>query len=106
MRTTIKVFLRTEEKKREAIRLKEIKETTPAPPVEAVPVPEAPVPELAQETPAEAAIQGQSPAADEQSASEIVQDAEDNTEAQKDVPHQSIEVSLMLNFQFDHANIL
>ena len=105
LRTTIKVFLRTEEKKREAIRLKEIKETTPAPPVEAVPIPEAPAPESEQDAPAEAAIQGQSPAAEQQSASEIVQDAEENAETQKDVPHQSIEVNSTLNHQGEHANI-
>jgi hypothetical protein len=34
LRTTIKVFLRTEEKKREAVRLKEAKDTPPATPVE------------------------------------------------------------------------
>jgi len=34
LRTTIKVFLRTAEKKREALRSKEVKETTPATPVE------------------------------------------------------------------------
>lgn len=32
LRTTIKVFLRTEEKKREALRLKEVKDTPPATP--------------------------------------------------------------------------
>jgi hypothetical protein len=41
LRTTIKVFLRTEEKKREALRLKEAKDTPPATPIEPTPAPAA-----------------------------------------------------------------
>lgn len=99
MRTTIKVFLRTEEKKREALRLKEAKNTPPdtprdvEPPVtavipeetptaeEVVPMPElntesAPVVEPVEETPAPA-----NPV-----------DVEQAQEAQQDIPQPSIEV--------------
>lgn len=86
LRTTIKVFLRTEEKKREALRLKEIKEATPVP-VEAPTPVDIPV----QESEAAEVTANQSPSA-EQVTSEIIQEAEQNTEAEKDVPHQSIEV--------------
>lgn len=101
LRTTIKVFLRTEERKREALRLKETKATPPATPIEVKPaVVEAPVPD---ETPVEA------PVSDEPTANEVktedvpetekTEDAPSNqldteplTEAQKDIPQQSIEV--------------
>lgn len=43
LRTTVRVFLRTEEKKREASRPKDV---TPATPVEATPTPQLPTPEV------------------------------------------------------------
>ncbi|CAG8958150.1 hypothetical protein HYFRA_00000499 [Hymenoscyphus fraxineus] len=39
LRTTIKIFLRTEEKKREVLRQKEVKDTPPATPLEPEPIP-------------------------------------------------------------------
>lgn len=94
LRTTIKVFLRTEEKKREALRLKDEKNTPPDTPVQVAAAPEV-LPQIEEtsvvpEATAFAAI-----------------DAEENpikateadipaTEAQQDIPQQSIEVILRL----------
>ena len=98
LRTTIKVFLRTEEKKREALRLKELKEATPNPQVEVPTLVEVSIPEITE--PSADAFIKQSPSTEQQGASEIIQDADEISEAQKDVPHQSIEVckSMQQNF--------
>jgi len=99
LRTTIKVFLRTEEKKREAVRAKALKDTPPVTPVEDVtaPIPtEEPVSLLVpgakadEPTPAtesEPAIEHAPGDTDEVAASERLP-----TEDQQDVPQQSIEV--------------
>jgi len=92
LRTTIKVFLRTEEKKREAIRLKELKNSPPATPVDNVPTPiEAPT--TTEATPA--AAQTEEPLSAVDQAVEIPaqpENTEQFLEAQQDIPQPSIEV--------------
>lgn len=112
LRTTIKVFLRTEEKKREALRAKAPKETpratpaadtaapAPAPVEEAprstteakaedqTPAPAAAEPEAAAETPAAPATV--EPAPEGEAASNALPN-----EGQEDVPQQSIEVCVL-----------
>lgn len=113
LRTTIKVFLRTEEKKRGALLAKAAKETPPDTPIEAAPPPPAPLPEAAvsasQEQPTEdvqPAIEGHdgtpAPAPEaEVGEGRIKEEIPSDTalsiipprEAQ-DIPHESIEVRL------------
>jgi hypothetical protein len=94
LRTTIKVFLRTAEKKLEALRLKEEKNTPPDTPVlpEPTPVEQTPVTE---ETHIEPRVTAEVEAEEEASAERIVE-ALHNTEqiiqAEQDIPQQSIEV--------------
>jgi hypothetical protein len=95
LRTTIKVFLRTEEKKREALRLKEEKNTPPDTPVlpEPTPVEQTPVVE---ETPIEQPITADVKPEVEPSvepADETLHNAGQITQAEQDIPQQSIEVS-------------
>jgi hypothetical protein len=102
LRTTIKVFLRTEEKKREAAKLKEAKETPPQTPIEATPIGVHPVPDYP-ETPVEASVD--TPQAQVQSVypKEAVDQSEEvpenndaveqsNIPEHQDIPQQSIEV--------------
>jgi len=100
LRTTIKVFLRTEEKKREALRVKEAKEATPVTPSDVEPTPtdvlapaDAEPKEPTQETPAE--VNTDTPAATEEldEAPPNPADAEQAIQAQQDIPQPSIEVS-------------
>jgi len=92
LRTTIKVFLRTEEKKREAIRLKELKNSPPATPVDNVPTPvEAPTTTEA----APAAAQTEEPLSVVDQAVETPaqpENTEQFLETQQDIPQPSIEV--------------
>ncbi|POR39358.1 Uncharacterized protein TPAR_00439 [Tolypocladium paradoxum] len=92
LRTTIRVFLRTAEKKREASRPKESKDTTPATPVEAP----KPVSQLtAEETPARQEPDGTAhaeraaPHHAEQSAQDVAQDADQVRDTQPDESHPS-----------------
>ncbi|TVY39289.1 hypothetical protein LSUB1_G004733 [Lachnellula subtilissima] len=92
LRTTIKVFLRTEEKKREAARLKEAKASPPATPL----VVETPA--LVDPTPAEiikdappAEIQAEEATPAEQIEQAPAKPADEVPAAQQDIPHQSIE---------------
>ncbi|KAL3419253.1 pre-mRNA-splicing factor 38B [Phlyctema vagabunda] len=96
LRTTIKVFLRTEEKKREALRLKEVKNTPPDTPCETeqnvtVVPEEAPVPEEA------APVISGTPRDPTPAIEEVEEgpsdplDANQSQEAQQDIPQQSIE---------------
>ncbi|KAG9237151.1 hypothetical protein BJ875DRAFT_533101 [Amylocarpus encephaloides] len=95
LRTTIKIFLRTEEKKREALRAKEAKAWPPAAALEADPTPVEPTPtaepvvEASQETSAVAAVK--EPAEDEVAAPLSAVDDGNPDQAQEDVPQQSIE---------------
>ncbi|KAI9734064.1 MAG: hypothetical protein M1818_007002 [Claussenomyces sp. TS43310] len=99
LRTTIRVFLRTEEKKREALRLKDQKDTPPATPLEvqtpSIVTPTAiatPVSELKKEPSAEPAADPSTVGVkDEQVDGNTAIDKSVPTEAQKDVPQQSIE---------------
>jgi hypothetical protein len=106
LRTTIKVFLRTEEKKREDRRLKDIKnspvvaEVTPMTPVELVATPTIPL----EPAPASASDVQDQGAAIEASVPEPQQEAglqnnatEDDfsIEAQKDIPQPSIEARFL-----------
>jgi hypothetical protein len=114
LRTTIKVFLRTEEKKREALRLKDLKNTppdtpvTPATPIDALTAPTLPlefVPTPALEAKDEAPQTPQvelSVAGDQDGqvpATEAIP-IELPTEAQQDVPQPSIEVRNLLHLVF------
>lgn len=106
LRTTIKVFLRTEEKKRGALLAKAAKETPPDTPIEAAP--SAAIPEVAQEQPTEnvpvpSAILGQddtpapAPEAESNIKEEIPADkalAIIPSHDAQDIPHESIEVRL------------
>jgi hypothetical protein len=105
LRTTIKVFLRTEEKKREALRLKELKNTPPVtPPVFVeIPAPSVAIPEstptlsqgVTAETPKITTVH--SSTAVEQSGEELASggaELEESIDAQQDVPQPSIEVSV------------
>lgn len=93
LRTTIKVFLRTEEKKREAFRLKEEKNTPPDTPVLPEPTPvvqtavleETPIEPVVAEVKAEA-----EPSAD--TAQQTLPDVDQVIQAEQDIPQQSIEV--------------
>jgi hypothetical protein len=109
LRTTIKVFLRTEEKKREALRLKDLKNTppdtpaTPATPVDALatstlllesapllaPVVKDEAPQLPSVEPSTAGDQGEQVPATEPVTAELP------TEAQQDIPQPSIEVQTL-----------
>lgn len=90
LRTTIKVFLRTEEKKREALRSKEAKNSPPPTPLEAVETPvETPTPVDATEPkPEPSSIAAQDNVENPpETATETPHDAE-----QQDIPQPSIEV--------------
>ena len=100
LRTTIKVFLRTEEKKREAFKSKEVKATPPETPVEAVSVlVETPVvaPEVGAPSQYGDVVE-KAPTSNKQQEDKAVTVnlAEQNQEAQKDIPQQSIEVSSLI----------
>jgi len=95
LRTTIKVFLRTAEKKLEALRLKDEKNTPPDTPVlpEPTPVEQTPnVEETQTEPPATTEVK-----AEEEPSAEAVDETLHNavqiTQAEQDIPQQSIEVS-------------
>ena len=95
LRTTIKVFFRTEEKKREAARLKEAKASPPATPL----VVETPT--LVDPTPAEiikdappAEVQDKEATPAEQIEQAPAKPADEDPAAQQDIPHQSIEVRI------------
>lgn len=95
MRTTIKVFLRTEEKKREALRLKEEKHTPPDTPVLPEPTPIEHT-TFVEETSVEQPISTEVKTEVEPSAElfdEALPNAEQATQAEQDIPQQSIEVS-------------
>lgn len=114
LRTTIKVFLRTEEKKREALRLKDLKDTppdtpvTPATPIDALTAPTLPLESATTNAP-EAKDEEPQPASGELS---VVGDqdgqvsttgaiaAELPTEAQQDIPQPSIEVPILRHLAF------
>lgn len=114
LRTTIKVFLRTEEKKREALRLKDLKNTppdtpaTPATPVDALSA-SALLLESAptrgsnvKDEASQAASVDQSAAADQDgqvAATESV-GVQGPTEAQQDIPQPSIEVQTITHLSF------
>jgi hypothetical protein len=108
LRTTIKVFLRTEEKKREALRLKEEKNTPPDTPliIEATPVAPAEPVAPSEETPiasndAKDVADGkddvsQVPVTEEgpdATSSVLHSDIQQTEQAQQDIPQPSIEVS-------------
>ncbi len=110
LRTTVKVFLRTAEKKREASRLKEEKSTPPATPVVAEPAP-AEVPAQVEKPVAEPVKEASAPEANGTATASADQPEEappnpantEEAEAQKDVPQQSIEVSHgACRFRHDH----
>lgn len=94
LRTTIKIFLRTEEKKREALRQKEVKNTPPATPLEPEPTPVEPVaaPEpIVEEIQAPTAqIVDETPQVDGTLTDQV--DGETTDKAQQDIPQASIEV--------------
>ncbi|EHL01307.1 hypothetical protein M7I_2638 [Glarea lozoyensis 74030] len=101
LRTTIKAFLRTEEKKREALRQKEVKDTPPATPLEVEPRPLEPT-AAAEPTPAAESVANanneplppvetsETERAQDQPPSDGENGAQQD-QAEEDVPHQSIE---------------
>lgn len=108
LRTTIRVFLRTEEKKREALRVKDQKDTPPATPLEVetpvIPTPaleENSAPELKAETSVEPTAEVPNVEAPIEHAG-VDANAGENlpTEAEKDIPHQSIEVRRIANLDY------
>jgi hypothetical protein len=109
LRTTIKVFLRTEEKKREAVRLKDLKNTppdtpvTPATPIDALTAPTLPfesAPTLTSDAkddvPRAALVEASAPTHQDGQvpATETVA-TELPMEAQQDIPQPSIEVQTL-----------
>lgn len=100
LRTTIKVFLRTEEKKREAVRVKEEKKSpaavTPAPLVEIpTPVAEAVAQPSKEAEAAEEIATEETPAGPLEPEATRPEGSEALTETQQDVPQPSIEVSFV-----------
>ena len=94
LRTTIKVFLRTAEKKLEALRLKDEKNTPPDTPVlpEPTPVEQAPIFEdTPTEQPATTEVKTEEDASAE-AIDETLQNSAQITQAEQDIPQQSIEV--------------
>ncbi|KAG9241818.1 pre-mRNA-splicing factor 38B [Calycina marina] len=102
LRTTIKVFLRTEEKKREAARLKEAKkETPPQTPVDPILEPEKSEVKSEVKTDVQPDIKTGEPVADDSNAGPVLEQTEAQhdtpkekdipSEADQDVPHPSIE---------------
>jgi hypothetical protein len=94
LRTTIKVFLRTEEKKREALRMKEEKNTPPDTPVLPEPTPVEQT-QVIEETPTEQPVSTEvktegTPSAEQ--ADEALPNVELVTQAEQDIPQPSIEV--------------
>jgi hypothetical protein len=90
LRTTIRVFLRTEEKKREAQKVRDLKNTPPITPVQEIPV-DAPVPEVAiipepQEASSTEPLDSEVPVVTESAAGNQI------LEEQQDIPQPSIEV--------------
>jgi hypothetical protein len=111
LRTTIKVFLRTEEKKREAVRLKEEKNTPPDTPIQPEPTP-ASVSTPADYTSAEVskAQPGGPPVETEVPVIEhlievppTLADVEPTAQAQQDIPQPSIEVSRVRHLDDVHC---
>ncbi len=108
LRTTIKVFLRTEEKKREALRLKDEKNSPPDTPVQVVAAPEFPTNN--EETAAleetmivsEAKLEDFAPLSEqiEVESAEAV-DAE-TAQSQQDIPQPSIEVMRHVLQELNH----
>lgn len=95
LRTTIRVFLRTEEKKREAVRLKDSKNTPPITPLTPATPVEAPTP-IAQSDVAGSGNQAvEGPRAVQPTTGEITEQhtaTKPLLEAQQDIPQPSIEV--------------
>ena len=101
LRTTIKVFLRTEEKKREALRLKEAKETPPDTPADSEPTPAAAYTPVASATPTMKDISAGEVRSEQSSRVDRLELLPPNGEdvappqkAQQDIPQPSIEVRL------------
>jgi hypothetical protein len=96
LRTTIKVFLRTEEKKREALRLKEEKNSPPDTPV---PIEPTQVEQLRviEEIPINQPISTEGKT-EVEPADEALPNSEKVSRAEQDIPQQSIEVSYPLVF--------
>jgi hypothetical protein len=103
LRTTIKVFLRTEEKKREALKAKVAKEETPVTPIEPIPTPampeagvEAPAPaedeEKHHDTHAQVAEQEADPSVNIKDAT--IKEEQSMEENLQDIPHESVEVRI------------
>lgn len=100
LRTTIKVFLRTEEKKREALRAKEAKNTPPDTPRDEELVAESDPPPLEQPTSTEDSgnVQSDGSAGAETAADTVPEyqanpaEVEAAQEAEQDIPQPSIEV--------------
>lgn len=116
LRTTIKVFLRTEEKKRETARNKEAQESVLATPV--VDVPPTPVEApAAAETKAEAPGPAETPVVEETplpattpGPEDDIKDASgdgqvDTAKEEQDVPHATIEVRCSINSVVYHNNL-
>lgn len=95
LRTTIKVFLRTEEKKREAARLKEAKASPPATPfVVETPAPVEPTTaEISKDAPP-AEVKAEEATSAEQIEQTSAKPADEDSAAQQDIPQQSIEVRI------------
>jgi hypothetical protein len=109
LRTTIKVFLRTEEKKREALRLKDLKNSPAATPITPVTPVEPAIPATSSELVSSSAPEVKDEALEvvtnEQETTSQADDklgaiAEENLspEAQKDIPQPSIEVRVTTRF--------
>jgi hypothetical protein len=102
LRTTIKIFLRTEEKKREALRQKEIKDTPPATPLEVEATPLEPAAPIESTTVAEVTTEASNdtPIPAQSSENERAHDepavpignGEQLDQAEEDIPQPSIEV--------------
>lgn len=120
LRTTIKVFLRTEEKKREALRLKEAKLSTPPTTAPAVPAPvidDAVAPtaagavtqskseEVNREEQTSVVDQEQTPV-EEPAKDHVAAAATESTEADQDVPQPSIEVRRFNRVKKARANFV
>jgi hypothetical protein len=104
LRSTIKIFLRTEEKKREALRQKDLKATPPATPLETESTPLEPANstehavvtetavEASDDTPIPAEASTDEPAQEVSSAEPV--DGEEADQAEEDIPQPSIEVRI------------
>ena len=99
LRTTVKVFLRTEEKKRESLRLKEAKNTPPVTPIEPTtrielptPAPEAATTEPTSKDQIDEKAEGHPYLVPNGQPSVTAEDREQVQQAEQDVPQPSIEV--------------